>query len=80
MNLPSKEHIINIIDDIDKQQIKRLINDLLDNGKLVDLTGNRKRKTLVLTDSQWAFLTPWTKQYIEKRLTGKEGDAIHIQD
>lgn len=58
----------------DAAPIKRLVQDTRSLGKLVDATGGKKTRSVIVSDSGHIILSALTSETVQSRATGNQND------
>ena len=72
-NMVLDERIVAIVSP-DSAPAKRTVAEAKENGRIIDCTGGRRTKSVIITDSDHVILSSLTPQALGKRLNGEEND------
>ena len=64
----------------DAAPIKRLVQDTRNTGKLVDATGGKKTRSVIVSDSGHIILSALTAETIQSRAQGANSDNAEEED
>ncbi len=79
-NMVSASRLVAIVSP-DSAPIKRIIQDVRDQGQLIDATYGRRTRAVVIMDSGHVILSAIQPETVAGRITGKsEGDAQGDED
>lgn len=70
-NMVASERIVAIVG-FDSAPSKRLVQDSKDSGHVIDCTGGKKTKTVIITDSTHVILSSAEPEKIAARISGEE--------
>ncbi len=72
-NVVLDERIVAIIAP-DSAPAKRIVGEAKDNSRIIDCTGGRRTKSVIVTDSDHVILSALSTEVIADRLNGTESD------
>lgn len=78
-NMVNSSRIITVVSP-DAAPIKRLVQDTRTTGKLVDATGGKKTRSVIVFDSGHIILSALTAETIQSRVSGASGDTEEDKD
>ena len=58
----------------DSAPAKRIVSEAKDSGRIIDCTGGRRTKSVIITDSDHVILSALASDKIAERLNGAEND------
>lgn len=73
-NMINSARIVSIVSP-DAAPIKRLVQDTRNTGRLVDATGGKKTRSVIVSDSGHIILSALTAEAIQGRINGAEEKA-----
>ncbi len=79
-NMVNSQRIVSVVSP-DAAPIKRLVQDTRSTGKLVDATGGKKTRSVIVADSGHIILSALTAETIQSRVTSaNEGTEAEINE
>ena len=72
-NMVSCDRIVCIVSP-DTSPVKRLVQDAKDEGRVIDVSGGKKTKSVILTDSDHVILSAIASDAITGRINGKNSE------
>ena len=72
-NMILDERIVAVISP-DSAPAKRIVSEAKDASRIIDCTGGRRTKSVIVTDSDHVILSALTPEALGERLNGKESD------
>ncbi|MBQ7400306.1 MAG: DUF370 domain-containing protein [Clostridia bacterium] len=78
-NMVNTSRIVSVVSP-DAAPIKRLIQDTRSTGKLVDATGGKKTRSVIVSDSGHIILSALTSETIQSRIAGSADNAEDEDD
>jgi len=73
-NMVNTSRIVSVVSP-DAAPIKRLVQDTRNTGKLVDATGGKKTRSVIVSDSGHIILSALTAETIQSRVAGAASDG-----
>ena len=78
-NMVNTSRIVSVVSP-DAAPIKRLVQDTRGTGKLVDATGGKKTRSVIVSDSGHIILSALTSETIQSRIAGGVDNAEDESD
>ncbi len=78
-NMVNISRIVSVVSP-DAAPIKRLVQDARSLGKLVDATGGKKTRSVIVSDSTHIILSALTAETIQSRAAGNQNDGAEEQN
>ena len=78
-NMVSTTRIVSVVS-AEAAPIKRLVQDTRTTGKLVDATGGKKTRSVIVSDSGHIILSALTSETIQSRIAGGADNAEDEED
>ncbi len=78
-NMVNISRIVSVVSP-DAAPIKRLVQDARSAGKLVDATGGKKTRSVIVSDSAHIILSALTAETIQSRAGGNQNDGAEEID
>lgn len=72
-NMVLDEKIVAVISP-DSAPAKRIVSEAKDSSRIIDCTGGRRTKSVIITDSDHVIISSLAPEIIGKRLNGEEAD------
>ena len=72
-NMLLDERIVALVQP-DSAPAKRIVSEAKDSGRIIDCTGGRRTKSVIITDSDHVILSAPASDKIAERLNGAEND------
>ena len=72
-NMVLDERIVAVISP-DSAPAKRIVSEAKDSSRIIDCTGGRRTKCVIITDSDHVVLSALSPEALGKRLNGEEND------
>ena len=73
-NMVNTSRIVSVVSP-DAAPIKRLVQDTRNTGRLVDATGGKKTRSVIVSDSGHIILSALTAETIQSRVAGNTNDS-----
>ncbi len=78
-NMINSSRIVSVVSP-EAAPIKRLVQDTRGTGKLVDATGGKKTRSVIVSDSGHIILSALTSEAIQGRINGAQSDMEESRD
>lgn len=78
-NMVNTSRIVSVVSP-DAAPIKRLVQDTRNTGRLVDATGGKKTRSVIVSDSGHIILSALTSETIQSRIAGAADNAEEEAD
>lgn len=78
-NMVNISRIVSVVSP-DAAPIKRLVQDARSAGKLVDATGGKKTRSVIVSDSAHIILSALTAETIQSRAAGNQNESAEEHD
>ncbi len=73
-NMVSDERIVAVVSP-DSAPAKRIVSEAKDTARIIDCTGGRRTKSVIVTDSDHVVLSALSPEALGEKLNGKESDS-----